>query len=43
MERTDKTVSGRWIAIVIGVVILIAVAVACNWLYRDYLSAPRQP
>jgi hypothetical protein len=38
-----QTVSGKWIAIVIGIAILIAVAVACTWMYRDYLSAPRQP
>jgi hypothetical protein len=25
------------------VVILIAVAAGCIWMYRDYLSAPRQP
>ena len=43
MQPTGKTVSGRWIAIVIAVVILISVAVACIWLYRDYLAAPRQP
>ena len=43
MEQSGKTVPGRWIAIVIAVVILISDAVACIWMYRDYLSAPRQP
>jgi hypothetical protein len=43
MERPDKTVSGRWVAIVIMVVIFIAVAAACAWLYNDYVNAPRRP
>ena len=43
MERSTKTVSGRWVAIVIAAVIVIAVGAACVWLYQDYLSAPRQP
>jgi hypothetical protein len=43
MESSAPVVSGRWVAIVIAVVILIAVTVACVWMYRDYLSAPRQP
>jgi len=38
-----KTVSWKWIAIVIMVTIIIAVAAACVWLYHDYLVAPRQP
>jgi len=38
-----KSVSGKWVAIVIGVAIVIAVAAACTWLYFDYLAAPRQP
>jgi hypothetical protein len=43
MQPSGPTVSGRWLAIVIAVVILIATAAGCLWLYRDYLSAPRQP
>jgi hypothetical protein len=38
-----KTVSGKWLAIAIAVVILIAVTAACIFMYRDYLAAPRQP
>jgi hypothetical protein len=43
MQSSTPVVSGKWVALVIGVVILIAVTVACVWMYRDYLSAPRQP
>jgi len=43
MQPSGKTVSGRWIAITIAVVIFVAVVAACYWLYLDYLSAPRQP
>jgi len=43
MQPSEKTVSGRWVAIVIAVVIAVAVAAACIWMYRDYLAAPRQP
>jgi hypothetical protein len=43
MQPSAPVVSGRWLAIVIGVVILIAVAAGCIWLYLDYLAAPRQP
>jgi hypothetical protein len=43
MEASEKTVSGRWVAIVIAVVIFVAVTAACIWMYRDYLAAPRQP
>lgn len=43
MPLSDKTVSGRWVAITIAVVIVVAVVAACIWLYLDYLSAPRQP
>ena len=43
MRSTTPVVSGRWVAIVIAVVIAISVTVACIWLYRDYLSAPRLP
>jgi hypothetical protein len=43
MEASEKTVSGRWVAIVIAIAILLAVAAGCYWLYLDYLSAPRQP
>jgi len=38
-----NTVSGKWVAIVIGVAIIIAVAAGCCWLYLDFQSAPRQP
>jgi len=38
-----KSVSGKRVAIVIAVVIFIAVAAACYWMYMDYLAAPRQP
>jgi hypothetical protein len=38
-----NTVSGKWVAIVIGVAIIIAVAAGCYWLYLDFQSAPRQP
>jgi hypothetical protein len=38
-----KTVSGKWVAIVIGVAIIIAVAAGCYWLYLDFQAAPRQP
>jgi hypothetical protein len=43
MPPGGKTVSGRWVAIMIAVVIVVAVVAACVWLYLDYLSAPRQP
>ena len=43
MQPNGKTVSGRWVAIVIAVVIVVAVVAGCVWLYLDYLSAPRQP
>jgi len=43
MESPAPVVSGRWVAIVIAVVILIAVAAGCIWMYNDYLIAPRQP
>ena len=43
MESPAPVVSGKWVTIVIAVVILIAVTAACIWMYRDYLSAPRQP
>jgi hypothetical protein len=43
MEASGKTVSGRWVAIVIAIVIFVAVTAACIWMYRDYLAAPRQP
>jgi len=43
MQPAGKTVSGRWVAIVIAVVIFLAVTAACIFMYRDYLSAPRQP
>jgi hypothetical protein len=43
MQASGKTVSGRWVAIVIAVAIVVAVAVGCYWLYLDYVSAPRQP
>jgi hypothetical protein len=43
MQASGKTVSGRWVAIVIAVVIVVAVAAGCFWLYLDYQSAPRQP
>jgi hypothetical protein len=43
MPSTAPVVSGKWVAIVIAVVIAIAVTVAFVWMYRDYLSAPRQP
>jgi len=38
-----KTVSGKLVAIVIGVAIIIAVAAGCIWLYLDFQVAPRQP
>ena len=38
-----KTVSGKWVAIVIGVAIILAVGAGCYWLYLDFQSAPRQP
>jgi hypothetical protein len=43
MQASGKTVSGRWVATVIAVAILVAVAAGCYWLYLDYMSAPRQP
>lgn len=43
MQPDGKTVSGRWVAIVIAAVIVVAVVAGCVWLYLDYLSAPRQP
>jgi hypothetical protein len=43
MEPSGKTVSGRWVAIVIAVAILVAVAAGCYWLFLDYQAAPRQP
>jgi hypothetical protein len=43
MPSTAPVVSGKWVAIVIAVVIAIAVAAGCIWMYRDYLIAPRQP
>jgi flagellar basal body-associated protein FliL len=36
-------VSGKLVAIVIAVVIVLAVVAACTWLFLDYQSAPRQP
>ena len=38
-----QTVSGKRVAILVAVVIIIAVAAAYTWLYLDYVSAPRQP
>jgi hypothetical protein len=38
-----RTVSGKWVAIVIAVVIITAVAAGCYWMYINYLVAPRQP
>jgi flagellar basal body-associated protein FliL len=38
-----KTVSGKRVAIVIAVVIVLAVAAGCIWLFLDFQSAPRQP
>jgi hypothetical protein len=43
MASSIKPVSGRLVAITVAVVILIAVAAACYWLFRDFQSAPRQP
>ncbi|HEY2845553.1 MAG TPA: hypothetical protein VGJ09_17975 [Bryobacteraceae bacterium] len=43
MQQRTPPVSGKLVAIVIAVVILIAVAAACYWLFRDYQSAPRTP
>jgi hypothetical protein len=43
MPSSAPVVSGKWLTIVIAVVIVIAVAAACIWLYRDFLIAPRQP
>jgi hypothetical protein len=43
MGSPAPVVSGKWLAIVIAVVIIIAVAAGCIWLYRDFLIAPRQP
>jgi|GEM_PF-3344168 len=43
MQPNGKTVSGRWVAIVIAVVIVVAVVAGCVWLYLDYRKAPRQP
>jgi hypothetical protein len=38
-----KSVSGKRVAITIAVVIFIAVAAGCYWMYANYLVAPRQP
>lgn len=38
-----KTVSGKWVAIVIAVVIVAAVAAGWYWMYINYVVAPRQP
>lgn len=43
MASSAPTVSGRWFAILIGVTILVAVAVLCYILFRNYQLAPRQP
>jgi hypothetical protein len=43
MKSPAPVVSGKWLVIVIAVVILVAVTAACIWMYRDYLVAPRQP
>jgi len=43
MNPSERTVSGKWVAIVIAVVIVIAVAAGCYWMYINYLTAPRQP
>jgi flagellar basal body-associated protein FliL len=43
MQPSDKTVSGRWVAIVIAIVIFVAVVAGCYWMYINYLVAPRQP
>ena len=43
MQPQRTTVSGKWVAIVVGVVILLAVAAGCYWMFRDYQIAPRTP
>jgi flagellar basal body-associated protein FliL len=43
VQPSEKTVSGRWVAIAIAVVIFVAVTVACFFMFRNYLAAPRQP